>query len=547
LLPITGYGQVTSSPLPPAVRKPGSVGIANGIEVAIAALEHGRTLSPGERGEIVIRSGTASDWHRTGDLGWLDGDGFLFLEGRVAEIINRAGEKISPQEIEEVLLAHPAVVEAVVFPIPDTHLGHRVGAAAVLRSVVSESELRDFVAQRVSMSKVPAHLLVVSEIPKSFAGKLQRLLLAEQLFKQAPEEPIDRPKSVQHELVCIWEKVLGRQPATWNENFFDLGGDSLLALALLIEIERKFELRLPLALFRRDLSIDRLARALREAHRDADSQTFPIQMVPIQTAGSKRPFFCVLPEWGDIAAYERLSRLLGSEQPFYCILAQDPGKAPGKDPRCPEEDLRVEEIAKGYVRAIRSVQPTGPYHLCGGDCISGILAFATAQQLQSEREQVGMLAMFDSPLPPASYEVRSVWRPLRIIDEYLGELLFRTPRERLFFSLDWLKEKWQAVRRGLRPRPIEEGTAPVLHEAILRYRASVFEGRITLFFVGGTTPRSYQDRRLRWSEVASDGLELYVIPGPVIAEPHVQQLARHLAKCLDRAANCYEQPRVSRQ
>jgi acyl-CoA synthetase (AMP-forming)/AMP-acid ligase II len=187
--------QMASNPLPPAVRKPGSVGLPAGPQVAIMG-EDGTLLPAGEVGEIVIRGAnvTASyennpkanaeafsdGWFRTGDQGTMDAEGYLSLTGRLKEIINRGGEKISPREVDEVLMDHPAVAQVVCFAIPHAKLGEEVGAVVVLRegAQVTERELQAFVAQRLADFKVPAKLLFMDEIPKGATGKLQRIGLA---------------------------------------------------------------------------------------------------------------------------------------------------------------------------------------------------------------------------------------------------------------------------------------------------------------------------------------------------------------------------------
>ena len=190
--------QMASNPLPPAVRKPGSVGLPAGPQVAIMG-EDGTLLPAGEVGEIVIRGAnvTASyennpkanaeafsdGWFRTGDQGTMDAEGYLSLTGRLKEIINRGGEKMSPREVDEVLMDHPAVAQVVCFAIPHAKLGEEVGAVVVLRegAQVTERELQAFVAQRLADFKVPAKLLFMDEIPKGATGKLQRIGLATRL------------------------------------------------------------------------------------------------------------------------------------------------------------------------------------------------------------------------------------------------------------------------------------------------------------------------------------------------------------------------------
>ena len=190
--------QMASNPLPPARRIPGSVGLAAGPEVAVMD-NAGNLLPPDTIGEVVIRGDNVTagyennpkanaeaytnGWFRTGDQGTLTADGYLTLTGRLKEIINRGGEKISPREVDEVLMDHPAVAQVVTFGMPHAKLGEDVAAAVVLREgqSLTERELREFAASRLADFKVPRKILFMAEIPKGATGKLQRIGLAEKL------------------------------------------------------------------------------------------------------------------------------------------------------------------------------------------------------------------------------------------------------------------------------------------------------------------------------------------------------------------------------
>ena len=190
--------QMASNPLPPSSRKPGTVGPAAGPEVAIMD-EIGTVLSAGIIGEIVIRGSNVTQgyegnpaanaaaftkgWFRTGDQGVIDEDGYLTITGRLKEIINRGGEKISPREVDEVLMDHPAVAQVVTFAVPHEKLGEDVAVAVVLaEGADADSDvLRAFVRQRLADFKVPRQVVFLDEIPKGQTGKLQRIGLAEKI------------------------------------------------------------------------------------------------------------------------------------------------------------------------------------------------------------------------------------------------------------------------------------------------------------------------------------------------------------------------------
>jgi acyl-CoA synthetase (AMP-forming)/AMP-acid ligase II len=188
--------QMTSNPLPPAAHKAGSVGYGFGVEAAIMD-ETGQLLPQGSKGEVVVRGPNVVDgyennpqansvafsngWFRTGDQGIIDSDGYLMLTGRLKELINRGGEKISPLEIDDVLLRHPSVAEALAFAVPHKSLGEEVHAAVVLRSEVSERELREYCATLLAEYKVPKAFHILPELPRGATGKLQRINMAKVL------------------------------------------------------------------------------------------------------------------------------------------------------------------------------------------------------------------------------------------------------------------------------------------------------------------------------------------------------------------------------
>jgi len=255
--------QMAANPLPPRVRKPGSVGVAAGPEVAIMD-SAGQLLTQGAIGEVVARGSNvmrgyegnaaafADGWFRTGDQGYLDADGYLFLTGRLKELINRGGEKIAPREIDEVLLDHPAVAQAVAFAVAHATLGEEVAAAVVVRdgAVVTEMELRRFAADRLAPFKVPRRVLVVDEIPKGPTGKLQRIGLAEKFglplldagddaeggVGTAPDEFVAPRTPLEETLAALWVQVLGVERVSVHDSFLALGGDSVLAAQILARV-----------------------------------------------------------------------------------------------------------------------------------------------------------------------------------------------------------------------------------------------------------------------------------------------------------------------
>ena len=188
--------QMCSNPRPPAERKPGSVGPGTGIRVSIMDAK-GNHMPQGERGEVVIQGPNVVDgyennpeanaasftngWFRTGDQGFLDEAGYLTLTGRIKELINRGGEKIAPREIDEVLLGHPAIAEAVAFGFAHPTWGEEVAAAVVLKEPQTENEILAYCKDRLADFKRPKKVYIVETIPRTATGKIQRGAVAKAL------------------------------------------------------------------------------------------------------------------------------------------------------------------------------------------------------------------------------------------------------------------------------------------------------------------------------------------------------------------------------
>jgi acyl-CoA synthetase (AMP-forming)/AMP-acid ligase II/acyl carrier protein len=270
---------IACNPLPPHPRKPGSVGIRAALDVAIMD-ERGALQALGETGEVIVRgrslvsgyqgnpSATSAafvgGWFKTGDLGYFDEDGYLFLVGRAREVINRGGDKVAPREVDEVLLEHPAVAEAVTFATRHPTLGEDVAVAIVLRphGEATASDIRQFAGARLASFKVPRQVLFVKEIPKGPTGKIRRIGLAAELgIANAPATGFVAPRTpIERTLAQCFAEVLGFEQIGINDDFFILGGDSLMAAHLLTGITEKLKIDIEISRFFDGPTIAELAR-----------------------------------------------------------------------------------------------------------------------------------------------------------------------------------------------------------------------------------------------------------------------------------------------
>jgi amino acid adenylation domain-containing protein len=295
--------QMTINPLPPLARKPGSVGLPTGCEVAVVD-DAGQPVSDHVTGHIVIRGRSVTrgyahnpeanaasfsgGWFHTGDRGHLDSDGYVFLTGRTKEIINRGGEKISPREIDELLMTHPAVAQAMAFALPDSRLGEDIGVLVVPgKSAQASTEtatlLRQFVAQHLADFKVPRQIYFVDELPKGPTGKPQRIGAAQRLGLIQPTAQQAQPTAQQAQptaqqameagrvsprteperiLSAIWQQVLRVDRVEVNDEFLELGGDSILAAQIVARVREEFRIDLPLFRLFDNCTIAKLAQDL---------------------------------------------------------------------------------------------------------------------------------------------------------------------------------------------------------------------------------------------------------------------------------------------
>jgi acyl-CoA synthetase (AMP-forming)/AMP-acid ligase II len=255
--------QIASNPLPPQPRKPGSVGRALGVEVAVLGPDE--QLQPANtEGEIVVRGETVTSgyegnseanaaafvngWFRTGDVGHVDHDGYITLTGRTKEMINRGGQKLAPREIDEALLEHPAVARAIAFSVPHPTLGEDVAAAVVLRGGMgaSEGDLRGYLLERLAAFKVPSRFVFVDVLPTGATGKPQRIGLADALAAKLVEPFRPPSTAVETSLAQIWKEILKVDRIGAADSFFMLGGDSLSAARVLARVNQRFGVHLTL-------------------------------------------------------------------------------------------------------------------------------------------------------------------------------------------------------------------------------------------------------------------------------------------------------------
>jgi acyl-CoA synthetase (AMP-forming)/AMP-acid ligase II len=412
-------GVMASNPLPPGKTKPGTVGLPAPGELLIVDGD-GNRVPNGTVGEIIVSGPTVTPgylatedsicgdlrdgWLRTGDLGRIDDDGYLTLVGREKEMINRGGEKVFPYEVEKALLKHPAVLEAAAFGVPHPRLGENVAAAAVLRSgsTASEEELKRFLAEGLAGFKVPRRIFLISSLPRGNTGKIQRSALS-QAYGTASREAAEPFRLLEYELRELWKRLLNTEDIGTNDDFFERGGDSLLATEMLLEVEQLTGKPYPQAELS-TLTIGRIADVV------ASTQASERSLVTKVKSGSGIPLFFCHGDYFHRGIYaHRLAALLPGDQPVFLLHCDADGLT---------DSTSVEEIASGYVNEVLRLAPDSPVIL-GGYCNGGLAAWHLAHLLRSRGVQVLELLLIET----ISLNARPPLRGLRKLLDNAGSMV----------------------------------------------------------------------------------------------------------------------------
>jgi|SRR5271157_293974 len=345
------------------------------------------------------------------------------------------------------------------------------------------------------------------------------------------------------QLTCIWEDLLSVHPIEPDQNYFDLGGDSLLAVQMFAQIDKMFHVKLPVATLFEAPTIGELAQIL---YREAPKSRWS-SVVTIQPKGSRPPFFCMHGAGGNVLIYRELSEHLGQDQPFYGL--QSLGLDGSSEPQS-----RIEDMAASYVQEIRRTQAKGPYYL-GGYCLGGTIAYEVAQQLRAQGEEVALLAMFDTlnwhKVPPLTFWKKTIVRMERLWFHALTYFRLDGEGRRIF-----LREKLQAVRnripvwRGMLLSEFVGNTDATKSDSLVLGRIWTSNDKAANDYVPKPYPGAvtdfrpskqysiYHRRDLKWEELAQGGQEIVplpVYPAGMLLEPFVRHLADALRKCVDSA------------
>ncbi len=490
---------------------------------------------------------TPGKMYQTGDLGRFLPDQEIEYLGRADHQVKLRGYRIEPGEIEAVLQQQEKVIQSVVV-LREDQPGNQQLVAYILTSETDKSKwqrltsnLKTVLKEALPAFMVPAQMVILEQFPLTLNNKIDRKALPK------PANPVAEintdttaPRTSVEKLVAdIWCAVLGITYVSIYDNFFEIGGHSLLAVQIMTKIEEKTDKRLPLAALFEAPTIESLALLL---HMDGQSITWD-SLVPIKAKGYKTPLYIVHGAGLNVLLFNTLAMHMHQEQPVYGLQAKGLNGI--------DQPLdKLEDIAAHYVNEIIRHNPNGPYALAGYS-FGGTIAYEMAKQMQAMGKEIKMLALFDSYATQTERIFPKHIRFLHQLKDYIYRLLYtfvliqQHPVSTVSYKFLRLKQTLIGLYWNLRKKGNEQigffGYSHKIDEmnrkAAADYLITPYNGRIDLFRAKVRTYYMQDPEFLGWKKFALQGVEVHDIPGDhnyIFAPPNDEEFARVLQKCLDQ-------------
>jgi amino acid adenylation domain-containing protein len=534
-----------------AHQRPVPLGVAGELYIGGDGLARGYSNRPDLTAERFIPNPFGGEagarLYRTGDLARYLTDGNLEYLGRADSQVKVRGFRVEPGEIEAVLAANPTVKDAAIVALDD-EAGHKQLVAYVTPragAALSSDELREHLGVRLPEYMVPSAFVFLDALPLTANGKLDRRALPApgRAHRSASGNGFIPPRdALELRLAQMWEEALGVSPVGVRDDFFRLGGHSMLAALVMAQIKQTFGVNLPLSSLFPNPTVEHLSGLVQRQMGATASHPTLVRIRPGDS--SRPPLFFVHPGGGNVLCYSDLARHLDDEQPFYGLQAR--GLEAGREPH-----TSVEEMAAHYVKAMRSVQPDGPYFV-GGWSMGGVVAFEIARQLERRGERTALLALLDAraPTPHLSHVMpdrlttmvsfaQDLGLDLENLTLSLDELLRMEPEGQLSYVLE------RATASGVLPPHADlahlRGLFRVFEinvRAMLKYVPTDKPERLSLFTAEGASGDAPADSTRGWARFVRGEVETHAVSGShytMIREPHVELLAARLRSALSAA------------
>jgi amino acid adenylation domain-containing protein len=504
--------------------KPVDVGVTGELYIGGAGVARGYLDRPELTDAHFVADPFSGDplarMYKTGDLARVRNDGSLECLGRIDDQVKIRGFRVELGEIEAVVTEHAAVRQCAALAQEDGSGGKLLVAYVTERAgqTIVPLNLREFLKRKLPEYMVPAHVVVTDAFPLTSNGKVDRRALAALARTLTREEFVAPQNSAEFKLAAIWTELFEIDPISVTDNFFDLGGHSLLVARLLAKIESSFEQRLSMATVFQAPTIRELAATLANPVRSTP------QVIPIKSTGSLPPFFCI----GAGPLFRALAYKLEPERPFLSLM-------PSLISIENRPLDRLEKIAASLVECIIDHQGTGPYYI-GGWSASGVVAYEIAQQLMTKGHKVNLLALFDTLNPAFQQNLSNkVWLDswTKKIKFSAAELVGLKLREMPDYVTQKLKSIHWRVRHRIRLQRnvISQDAAENFRLAVDHYRPSPYPGPLVFFEAATTCPGKSWDFASGWRNLVHGAFVVHEVPGDhesMFKEPNVQTLANDL-------------------
>ena len=490
--------------------------------------------------------------YRTGDLGRYLPDGQVVFVGRADRQVKIRGYRIEPGEIEAVLTQADEVNQALVIRYDHPAQGAALAAyVLVSNTAVTPQSLRAFIDSQLPNYMIPHPIIFMNELPLTPNGKLDIEALPDPLevINESTADTAVFPRTqLESELAKIWADVLGLKSVGVTDNFFEMGGHSLLAVSLFQKIEANLGKKLPFLTLFQCPTVAEMAQSFNQLAEDSEWNS----LVTMQSGNSeKTPFFYMHGLGGGVVDYGELTRLVGEDQPAYGILAQ------GVDGKS-EPHKTIEAMAQNYIDIIRNVQPTGPY-LLGGYCYGGVVAFEVARQFEAAGESVEFVAIFEGYAPLPHHEQERLWQNPKQIIHFLQNIPYwlhefqQLGRDKMWTrALRKLRISRKRIQQkmgfetsiGVHDLIDDAAEVPALYQKLMavqlsarrQYQAGPINGRVALFRTRARPLFRSHDPRMGWQKVAKGGVSVHMIAGEhfnILERPYVESLATTLRQEID--------------
>lgn len=461
--------------------------------------------------------------YRSGDLARYHSDGNIEFIGRADGQVKIRGYRIELGEVESILGLFPGVKQSVAGTTKGKDGSDELVAYVVMNKGESFNHqlIRSYIREKLPQHMIPTFFVELKEIPVTPVGKIDRKRLPAPTVAGSKEQIVLPRNQIEEQLVHIWETLLGVSPIGITESYFDLGGNSLLAMRMFTDIEKTFNKILPPSIIFHEDTIEKLAKHIVSKETDLSPS-----LVAIQPFGSKPPLFCIHGGGGEVLVYGGLALELGNEQPVYGLRYTN---------KIDDTSLSVDSLAEKYIKELRDIQPVGPYFLLGY-CFGGVIAYEMAHKLLQARQEVSLLAILNFANPNRQpVEMKNEFSYKKIIINNLKTLSQMPLNQRISFFIEKSQNALKLVNS--KPVSIPPTVKLILSKAISIYKPKPYPGKILL--IPASKDKNYQENH-GWETTKDGRIHVHSVSTDhdnLLKEPNIELVGKYLNEHLGMVKN----------